>query len=187
MVDLLLISWCICAAVALIWCSLLLKDQELASRGYKKTLKGHLHYVAITPALLSEWDANEPNLITIDLRPKLNSGGNDDGIADSLRIPAASLATELRWIPPATRLVFVGWDWVDPFNAAVEEVLLRAGIEAVYLLDDGIEASNALIAQNGVLECTEFQDLVRPRPQTCTQPKGAAAFVALNKQKGGLV
>jgi hypothetical protein len=137
MVTLLLVCWYICAAVAMIWCSVALNDLQLSSAGCKKTLEGRLHYVVISPALLSEWEAREPNLIIVDLGPKLDSRRrNDDGITDWLRIPVASLATQLRWIPPATRLVFYGCDWVRPFDATVEEVLLRAGIEAVYVLND---------------------------------------------------
>jgi rhodanese-related sulfurtransferase len=146
MVTLLLACWCVCATVVLLWCAL-----GLSSRDFKKTLKGRLHYVVISPAMLSEWEVHEPNLIIVDLRPKLNSGRNDDEIANSLRIPVASLATALRWIPPATRLVFCGCDWSDPFNTVVEDVLLCAGIEAVYLLDGGIEAWHAFVAQNGAL------------------------------------
>jgi hypothetical protein len=145
----LLVCWYICAAVVLIWCSLVLNDLQLSSPGCKKTLEGRLHYVVISPAMLSEWEAHEPNLVIVDLRPKLNSRRNDDEVMDWLRIPVASLATALRWIPPATRLAFCGCDRVDPFNAAVEEVLLCAGIEAVYILDGGIKAWRAFMAQNG--------------------------------------
>jgi rhodanese-related sulfurtransferase len=151
MMALLLVFSGIFAAVALIWYSFTPNEVEASPADCNKSLKGRLQYVVISPALLSEWEAHEPNLIVVDLRPELNSGGNDDAIANSLRIPVAKLATELRWVPPATRLVFYGGDWVGPFNAVVEEVLLCAAIEAVYLLEGGLEAWHACIAQNGAL------------------------------------
>jgi rhodanese-related sulfurtransferase len=147
----LLISWCVCAAVALILFALALKDLGLRSARCEEPGEGHLHYVVISPALLSEWEGHEPNLIVVDLRPKPRSERHDDGIMDALWIPVASLASALCWIPPATRLVFYGSDGLSPFNAAVEEVLLCAGIEAVYLLDGGIGAWHAFMPQNGAL------------------------------------
>jgi rhodanese-related sulfurtransferase len=151
MVALLLVFSVIFAVAGLIWYSLTLNEVETSLADCNKSLKGRLQYVVISPALLSEWEAHEANLIVVDLRPELDSGGNDDAIANSLRIPVARLATELRWVPPATRLVFYGGDWVGPFNAVVEEALLCAGIEAVYLLEGGPEAWHASIAQNGTL------------------------------------
>lgn len=154
MEPLLIILWCIGAAIGLTWCWLMLRDRELLSRP-PKTLKPHLHYVVISPALLSEWETHELNLMIIDLRDKSDAGRGDgipdDGIKDSLRIPGARLCAGLRWIPPATRLVFYSRDRIGPFGAAVEKVLVEAGIEAVYLLDGGIGAWNSFIAQQGAL------------------------------------
>ncbi len=98
--------WCVIAFGVLIWTSLLQTDDDLLPRGSDTTPKACLDYVVISPALLSEWEAHQSNLILIDLRAKTDSGRNGDAIAGSLSIPVAALPTQPRWIPAATRLIF---------------------------------------------------------------------------------
>jgi rhodanese-related sulfurtransferase len=96
---------------------------------------------------LSEWEGQQSNLIVIDLRAKTDHGRDPDAISGALSIPLGLLATQLRWIPPGTRLVFYEQDRVDHFDRAVEATLLGAGIDAVYVLDRGIEAWHARVAR----------------------------------------
>jgi rhodanese-related sulfurtransferase len=141
--ETLLTVWYVFAFGVLIWNSLLQADDDLLPRGSDRTPKPRLDYIVISPALLSEWEAHQSNLILIDLRAKTDPGREGDAIAGSLSILVAALATQLRWIPPATRLVFYDQDQVGRFDAAVEATLLGAGINAVYFLDGGIEAWHA--------------------------------------------
>jgi rhodanese-related sulfurtransferase len=151
--ETLLTVWSVFACGVLIWNSVLDNDHNPSPKVRDGTSRPHFNYIVISPALLSEWEAQQSNLMIIDLRAKTDRGRDPDAISGSLSIPVGALAAQLRWIPAATRLVFYGQEQVNHFNAAVEATLLGAGINAVYLLDGGIEAwhAHAAPAQNRAL------------------------------------
>jgi rhodanese-related sulfurtransferase len=151
--ETLLTVWSVFACGVLIWNSVLDNDHNPPPKVRDGTSRPHFNYIVISPALLSEWEAQQSNLMIIDLRAKTDRGRDSDAISGSLRIPVGALATQFRWIPAATRLVFYGQEQVNHLNAAVEATLLDAGINAVYLLDGGIEAWHAHVtrAQNRAL------------------------------------
>jgi rhodanese-related sulfurtransferase len=145
--ETLLTVWSVFACGVLIWNSVLHNDHDVSPSLRDRTSKPGLDYIVISPALLSEWEAHQSNLIIIDLRAKTDSDCRRDAIPGALSIPLGLLATQLRWIPPGTRLVFYEQDRVDHFDRAVEATLLGAGIHAVYPLDGGIEAWHAHVAR----------------------------------------
>ncbi|MGO8790237.1 MAG: rhodanese-like domain-containing protein [Terriglobia bacterium] len=136
--ETLLIAWCVWAGVILFMCPLIKRSPESSRLRSQQTAPAGLDYIRISIALLSEWEMNQSNLLIIDLRSDTTKGANGNGIPGSLNIPIAQLAHLLRWIPPASRVVFYNDAEVDRFNATVEQALLSAGIDGVFILDGGI-------------------------------------------------
>jgi hypothetical protein len=73
--ETLLTVWYIFAFGVLIWNSLLQNDHGLSARGSDRT--SSLDYT-VSPALLSEWEAHQSNLIIIDSRAKTDSGRDSE-------------------------------------------------------------------------------------------------------------
>jgi rhodanese-related sulfurtransferase len=144
--EMLLTVWYVFTFGVLIWISLLHSDGDLLRRRRARTSKPCLDYIVISPALLSDWEAHQSNLIIIDLRTKRDSGRDPHAIPGALSVPARALAAVLRWIPAGTRLVFYEQDQVGHFNPEVEGTLVSAGVNAVYLLDGGIDAWHAQVS-----------------------------------------
>jgi hypothetical protein len=94
--ETLLTVWSVLACGVLIWSSVLDDDQDLSPKVQDGTSKGCLDYIVISPALLSEWEAHQSNLIIIDLRAKTDSDCHCDAIPGALSIPLGLLATQLR-------------------------------------------------------------------------------------------
>jgi hypothetical protein len=74
--ETLLTLWYVFAV--LIWNSIVDKDRDPSPRVCDGTSKPRLDYIAISPALLSEWEAHQSNLIIIDLRAKTDFGSDGD-------------------------------------------------------------------------------------------------------------
>jgi rhodanese-related sulfurtransferase len=144
--ETLLTVWSVFACGVLIWNSVLDNDDDPSPRVRDGASKPRLDYIVISPALLSEWQAHQSNLIIIDLRARADSGRDRDAIPGALIVPRGALATVLGWIPAGTRLVFYERGRVDHFDPTVEATLLGAGINAVYLLDGGIDAWHAQVS-----------------------------------------
>ena len=136
--EILLVAWCVWAGVILFLCPLIRGGPESSRMRSQQTAQASLHYVRISIALLSEWEMHQSNLLIIDLRSDSTKGANGNSIPRSINIPIGQLAHLLRWIPPASRVVFYNEGEVDRFSTAVEQTLLTAGIDGVYILDGGI-------------------------------------------------
>ena len=147
--ETLLIAWCVWAGVILFLCPLIKRGPESSRVGRQLTAHAGLDYIRISIALLSEWETHQSNLLIIDLRSDTTKGANGNSIPGSLNIPIAQLAHLLRWIPPASRVVFYNEGEVDRFSATVEQTLLTAGIDGVYLLDGGIGSWHTHKSQKG--------------------------------------
>jgi hypothetical protein len=106
------------ASVFTIWCS----------------LQTNLDYVMISDTLLHKWQSERENLIVIDLLPKAKERV-DGGALDSLEVSEHELVGLLQWIPPKSMLVVCHVVHMDRFGRRIEEALLRAAIDTVYLLD----------------------------------------------------
>lgn len=138
--EILLIAWCVWTVVILILCPLINHDQESSPMRIRQTAPEGLDYIRISVALLNEWEMHHSNLLLIDLRTGMDREANGGSIPGSLHIPAAQLEHLLRWVPPASRLVFYNEREVDRFSASVEQVLFSAGIDGVFILEGGIES-----------------------------------------------
>jgi rhodanese-related sulfurtransferase len=136
--EMLLIAWCVWAGLILFLCPLIKRGPESSRMRSQQTAQAGLDYIRISIALLSEWEMHQSNLLIIDLRSDTTKGANGDSIPGSLNIPIVQLAHLLRWIPPASRVVFYNEGEVDRFSTTVEQTLLTAGIDGVYTLDGGI-------------------------------------------------
>jgi rhodanese-related sulfurtransferase len=133
-----LIAWCVWTGVILFLCPLIKHDPEPSRLQIRQPAPAGLDYIRISVALLNEWEMLHSDLLLIDLRQGMDREANGGGIPGSLHIPAAQLAHLLRWVPPASRLVFYNEGEVDRFSATVEQALLSAGIDGVFILDGGI-------------------------------------------------
>jgi rhodanese-related sulfurtransferase len=136
--ETLLIAWCVWAGVILFLCPIIKHGPESSRVRRQQTAQAGLDYIRISIALLSEWETHQSNLLIIDLRSDTTKGANGNSIPGSLNIPIVQLAHLLRWIPPASRVVFYNEGEVDRFSTTVEQTLLTAGIDGVYILDGGI-------------------------------------------------
>ena len=141
--DTLLIAWCVWAGVILFLCPLIKRGPESSRIRSQQTAQAGLDYIRISIALLSEWEMHQSNLLIIDLRSETTKGANGNSIPGSLNIPIAQLAHLLRWIPPASRVVFYNEGEVDCFSTTVEQTLLTAGIDGVYILEGGVGSWHA--------------------------------------------
>ena len=141
--EILPIAWCVWTVVILILCPLINHDQESSRMRSQQTPRAGLDYIRISVALLNEWIMHQANLLIIDLRSDTTQGASSNSIPGSLNIPIPQLAQLLHWIPPASRLVFYNECEVARFSAAVEQALLTAGIDGVYVLVGGIGSWDA--------------------------------------------
>lgn len=113
-----LLLYCVCACAFIIWCS----------------LQTNLAYVVISNAVLNKWKIERENLIVIELFSKGTEPGHGC-VSDSLEVSEHELAGLLGWIPRRSTVVFCRRLHIDHFDGRVEAALLRAAIDAVYLLD----------------------------------------------------
>jgi rhodanese-related sulfurtransferase len=141
--ETLLIAWCVWAGVILFLCPLIKHDPESSGMRIQQTAPAGLDYIRISMALLSEWEIHQSNLLIIDLRSETTQGASSNSIPGSLNIPIPQLAHLLRWVPPASRLVFYNDGEVDRFSATVEQALLSAGIDGVFILEGGVGSWHA--------------------------------------------
>jgi hypothetical protein len=116
--TIIVVTYSVCASALLIWCS----------------VRTNLSYVAISHAELNIWRIARQNLIVIDLVPK-STGWHYRRTFDSLEVSEVELAGVLRWLPPNSTVVVCHRVDVHHFDGQIEETLLRAFIDTVYLLD----------------------------------------------------
>ena len=142
--ETLLIAWCVWAGVILFLCPFIKsRDPESPHMRSQRPAQADLAYIRISIALLSESELRHSVLLIIGLRSNATKVANGNGIPGSLNVPVAELAHLLRWIPPESRLVFYDEGEVARFSATVEQALLTAGIDGVYILEGGIGSWHA--------------------------------------------
>ncbi len=147
--ETLLIAWCVWAGVILFLCPLIKHGPESSHMRSQQTAQAGLDYIRISIALLSEWEMHQSNLLIIDLRSDATKGANGNSIPGSLNMPIPQLAHLLRWMPPTSRVVFYNEGEVDRFSTTIEQTLITAGIDGVYVLDGGIGSWHTLKSHKG--------------------------------------
>lgn len=132
--EIVLVAWCIWACLVLLVCP--------AWNGGAKPLRlpgwlssqGRLNYVVVSSEVLNQWLPSEPNLLFIDLCGGI-SGGGDEPFPGALSVSPEKLGDVLRWVPPSSLLVFCNDGPATRFALSVENTLLSAGIDQVYILE----------------------------------------------------
>lgn len=94
----------------------------------------------ISPWWLRSYKRRLTNLIVIELH---NTGR--DVHTEALTVPLAQINGLLRWIPPQTTLVLGGRREFDLCRAEIEQTLLEAGIEVVYIVDEDLGSPPDLV------------------------------------------
>jgi rhodanese-related sulfurtransferase len=141
--ETLLFLWWVLTGVIVISCSLINRDAA-SSRGRSKQIASPgLDYIRISIESLVEWEMHHSNLLIIDLRSGTSKSAGGNSIPGSLHMRAAQLAHLLRWVPPASRLVFYNDGEVGRFSRFVEQTLLSAGIDGVFILERGVGSWHA--------------------------------------------
>jgi hypothetical protein len=99
--------------------------------------KSEIDYVAIPGFLLRDWIERSGNLVIFDLSADRQRSADDERFPEMLVTSISDLPNLLKWLPPASTVVFSCGDDIERFDTQIEDALLRLGIEAVYLLDKG--------------------------------------------------
>ena len=68
--------------------------------------------------------------------PERNTRYED--IPGSLTVSKGELPNPLKWLPPNSMVILSCGDGIERFDTETEGALLQLGIEAIYLLDNGV-------------------------------------------------
>jgi hypothetical protein len=79
----------------------------------------------------------------MDVRPRAGEGEDFDSIPGSLQIPPEHLRSFLCYLPAETRLVLYDEAAATRLDQGAESMLLRTGIQAVYILEESNGALHA--------------------------------------------
>jgi hypothetical protein len=135
--ETILILYAIGASALVIW-STLRSDGGIRQRTCQPTPRSTVCYIAIPNFLLHEWTKCYSDLVIFDLCPDSTRRTRRQNIPGSIRVVKDELPNLLKWLPPKSTVVFSGDDSIRPLGAQIESTLLQLGIEAIYLLDDGV-------------------------------------------------
>ncbi|MGA7929202.1 MAG: hypothetical protein WCA20_24785 [Candidatus Sulfotelmatobacter sp.] len=94
-------------------------------------------YVAIPDHSFLELMEQHPNLVIFDVHADRGASGWSELISYWLRISAVDLPRVLKWLPPASTVVFCCRHAAEQLDTRIKTILSRLGIETVYFLDDG--------------------------------------------------
>ena len=141
--SVLLGCWVVGACVILIWRSLQVWEGPPPPGARQESTEDHLEYIRISPALLGEWAVRDEHLIVMDVRPRAGEGEDFDSIPGSLQIPPEHLRSFLCYLPAETRLVLYDEAAATRLDQGAESMLLRTGIQAVYILEESNGALHA--------------------------------------------
>jgi len=145
--------WVLGILVILIWCSLKVPEGRPPSSARQGSPEDRLEYIPISPELLGGWAVRDEHLMIIELCPNTHAGADFDSIPGSLRIPPSRLRSYFCYLPPNTRLVLYDKSAVTRLDSSTESVLLMTGIQAVYVLEEGIGPWHAYAARKrGAME-----------------------------------
>ena len=128
-----LIVYVVCAAVLMIWSTLL--GQPPGLKQNPQSIKSEIDYVLIPSFLFLEWTVCYLNLLVFDLREVCERETRHEQIPGSLYVRADELQYLFRWLPPRSTIVLVAARGVPPLTPAVENQLAKLGIDTVYFVD----------------------------------------------------
>lgn len=128
-----LIAYAVCAAVLLIWSTLLVRSPRLKPSICAR--KNNINYVVIPSFLLSEWAVCYLDLVVFDLREDCQTEAQHERFPGSLHVRPDELPHLFRWLPPRSTIVLVKEGSVRPLAPALEHTLAELGIDTVYFLD----------------------------------------------------
>jgi hypothetical protein len=76
--------------------------------------------------------------VIFDVRTVTERNARHEDIPGSLTVSKGDLPNLLKWLPPNSMVALSCGDAVERFGPQIESALLQLGIEAIYLLDNGI-------------------------------------------------
>ena len=127
-----LVFYSICASTVLVWSTLSHKEYGLSPQKSRKWID----YVAIPDHLLFEWLELWPGIMIFDVHAGRGYREWSQFVSHWLPISAIDVPTVLRWLPPASTVVFCCKDATEQIDTRTKTILLELGIETVYFLDD---------------------------------------------------
>jgi len=130
----LFVLYAICASAVLVWSTLLDKRRVLRS----PASRCEIEYVAIPQQSLLELAEKFPNLVIFDLHGHRVASGRSEVISCWLPISAVDLPSILKWLPPASRVVFCCRDATEQIDTQSEAILLQLETGSLYFLDDSL-------------------------------------------------
>jgi len=128
----LLVFYAVFASVVLVWCTL--RATGVNSGHQVPPLM--VRRVAISDYILLEWSEEVPDLVILDIHLDRGIGGWDELAAHWLPIQRTDLPSLLKWLPPASMVVFCCRESAEQLDTRSEAALVQAGIGTIYFLDD---------------------------------------------------
>ena len=110
----------------------------LFAKGTVNPSKSTINYVAIPSFLLQEWAKCYPELLIFDVCTDPERNTRYEDIPGSLTVSKGELPNPLKWLPPNSMVILSCGDGIERFDTETEGALLQLGIEAIYLLDNGV-------------------------------------------------
>jgi hypothetical protein len=150
-----LVFYSICASTVLVWSTLLHEGYRLSSQISRKWID----YVAIPDHFLFEWLEQCPGIVIFDVHAGRGDRGWRQFVSHWLTISAIDLPTVLKWLPPASTVVFCCKDATEQIDTRTKTILLELGIGTVYFLDDSRVLQANSCCQSGARACKANQEL----------------------------
>lgn len=131
-VLILLVFYSVCAAVVLIWTTLLdagrVWNAEMPSSG--------IQFVPLPECSLFELAEQDPSLVIFDVHANRKTSGRLKFISHWLPISAGQLPIMLKLLPPGSRVVLCCKDAIEQIDTHTKRILLQLGIKTVYFVSD---------------------------------------------------
>jgi hypothetical protein len=128
-----LVLYSMWASAVLVWSTLLDEGRELRPQ----MSPGGVEYVSIPDHSFFELAAQHSNLVIFDVHAGCGTRGWSELISYWLTISAVDLPRVLKWLPPASRVVFCCKNATEQLDAHTKTILLQLGIGTIYFLGDG--------------------------------------------------
>jgi len=95
-----------------------------------------IEYVAIPDPSFFDLAAQHSNLVVFEMHADHRAGACTEFISYWLPISSVDLPGVLKWLPPATRVVFCCKHATEQLDTLTKPILLQLGIKTVYFLSD---------------------------------------------------
>ena len=147
------VLYAIGASTVLVWSTLLEKGRvfgpQISQRG--------IEYVAIPGYTFFELAEQHPNLVIFDVHADGGASGGSEFVSHWLPISAVDLPGVLKWLPPASRVVFCCKDATEHLDTQTKTILLLLGIGIAYFLDDSslVPAKNSCASTFATLDANQ--------------------------------